>query len=262
MLTFDKSRDDIGTYIKPLVEDLARSHASRYPLHVNVVDAQWVEFLDRRFSKVASLEWVADTRGMHRYRVSSFRLRNPKYHLANPKYHAKFTNDPKKALKILKEIAVPFSPVELATSFYDGVHTAYHAWKFSARENFATFNSIGRIAIGQLMEDILAFKNTGMPYTRLSKYMDDSCIAAYQEMTDRDNSFKPTLHVYINEDGMTHVVDTNVAPNKLVAMLDSYEQLPQNILEKLSILKITEAGTFVGEVGIKQRPGNSFWVYE
>jgi hypothetical protein len=262
VLIFDASHENMGMYIKPLVEDLARSHISRYPLHANVVNGSCVEFNDTRLSKVASLSWGNDARGMQRYCISSFRIKNPKYHVNNPKYHAKFTNDPKKALKLLKEVVVPFSPVELTTALWESARAAYNKWKWEANAKFSEVSKHKRVDLGLVMDDVSAFKSTGVPYTKLSTYMDDDFIAAYKEMRDRDNSVKPTINVYINEDGMTHVVNTAIAPNALVATFDSYEQLPQSVLSKVAMLKLTEADTFVSGVGIKQASGNSFWVYE
>ena len=276
MLTYN-THLSAGSILTPIVKAVEARHMSRYPIVVEVEDDHVVHFHDSRCNgeddsnyRVASLSVSEDK---NKYTVWSKRITNRRYAQWGEARHTISSIKVDKIIDKLLEVLTSFTEIELATRSYRLVDVKFDDWLRESKNAYGDLHpQYMRAAeiIEALIEDYMAASNGAAPYTNatLQRYFRPEFVAAYKENRDRLDTKRPNINVFINPDGLVHMVrnkkeeSTEPENYELVGKFNSYDEVPQGMREACSMLKLVEGGTYVQNVGYKHPTHNSFWIYE
>ena len=251
---------------------------SRYPIVVNVEDDHTIYFYDPRGNNTSEVDYrIAALRvdtNKNKYVVWSPRIVNKRYRQWGEAYNTILSSSVKKITDKLSEVLTSFTEIELATRSYSYADSKFDEWLRESRNAYVEAQPNGyhsRAHIMQLLiEDFVAASNGAAPYTtgKLTEYLTPELIAAYEENKARINTKRPNINVFINPDGLVHMVrnkkeeSTDAENYEVIGKFNSFDELPQGMREACSMLKLTEGGTYVQNVGYKHPTHNAFWIYE
>jgi hypothetical protein len=249
-----------------LLADFRRTQISRFPVEVRVINAEFVAFVDSRFpvspnasagvrNSIGSV--YSDDKG--RVVVESRLIQNEKFNLHNSDYHTRKTQDPRKALKYMKEYIKPYTSHEIANrtkgvaeqAFTD--HRDKVVWK--ARDY--------RLQdIEVLHAEILHMKTMGYePKTdAVRKMMTEGFEHIEHAMRMKDAEF-PRVHVYLAPDDTVNVAVLSPKSGLEVGVMsyDSLAAAPTFIQQHVGMLRIMDDRSHVPDVGYKAS-ATEFWI--
>ena len=257
------SNIEIHEKILEVITPLRRGHVSKFPIRMVVQNKVRVAFVDPRFpdyDSVAVLAYGPDNKGRIVFCIDSPFITNDKYSIHSHGYHQKVTQDPKAALKTLKEVVRPYAAPDIAQR---SVHDALRqrtAWVNEAKWDTQAYFSIDSSAIFSEVHHMIASGYT----PRTQGFVDAMTkgVEAHQEMKRREDIQSVMYHVLLNPNGV--VIVTKQRPNgKDLPESETYQSLdecPAFVQQQVSLLKLVETThNYVPEVGIKMSP-IEYWV--
>ena len=251
----------LPTVIQGLVTDFRRVQVSRFPIDVEAsAGSSQVRFVDSRFPGGWRADKALAILNMNGFdksnkpiiKMTSKRIFNEKYSAHNSEYHTRVSSDPKKVLKWMKEYIKPYSPLEVAERTRDRIVSAHNLWQTTATE---AMNGMSYVREEDLYREIEALLSVGVQF-RTDKFRElaERGLPAYREAQARRKADRPRTHVIINSDDSVVVTD-----DKESTAYDSFDMVPQDIQQQVSLLRMMEADQYLPEVGIKF-DRNVFWV--
>lgn len=251
--------------LQMLLDTLALTHVSRYPVEVVSVTFDSVLLRDSRFPKVALLRLSLDE-STGKITVYSDRISNYKFKETSPEFRTRTTNDVAKVRKWLKEYTQPFTPAEVAKLSSGQCRDEFSSWASEFNEAWRmAYASINRTDI---MEDIIRYLGGAQPYSTgtLAGIATSEFRTKMLERNRRQNVPHPPVNLFINSDGvcwLTFVenVQYSTCVPKDTKITDSIDALPLPVREKYSMLKLVEDSTYVESVGLRLSH-NNFWLHE
>lgn len=251
--------------LQMLLDTLALTHVSRYPVEVVSVTFDSVMLRDSRFPKVALLRLSLDE-STGKITIQSERISNYKFKETSPEFRTRTTNDLAKVRKWLKEYTQPFTPAEVAKLSSGQCRDEFFSWASEFNEAWrAAWASVNRIDV---MEDIIRYLGGAQPYSTgtLAGIATPEFRTKMLERDRRQNVPQPPVNLFINSDGvcwLTFVenIKHSTCTPKDTKIADSVDALPLAVREKYSMLKLVEDSTYVESVGLRLSH-NNFWLHE
>jgi hypothetical protein len=254
----------LPTIIQGLVTEFRRVQVSRFPIDVEAsAGSSQVRFVDSRFAgrghgwHITNTLAILNMNGFDKnykplIKMTSKRINNEKYSAHNSEYHTRVSSDPKKVLKWMKDYIKPYTPQEVAERTRDRAFSAYDTWQTQASD---AMSGLTYVREEELYEEIGALVSVGVQF-RTDKFrkLAEEGLPAYLEKQARRKADKPATHVIINPDDSVVVTDKYGATT-----YDSFDMVPQDIQQQVSLLRMMEADQYLPEVGIRFDK-NVFWV--
>jgi hypothetical protein len=254
----------LPTIIQGLVTEFRRVQVSRFPIDVEAsAGSSQVRFVDSRFAgrghgwHITNTLAILNMNGFDKnskplIKMTSKRITNDKYSAHNSEYHTRVSSDPKKVLKWMKDYIKPYTPQEVAERTRDRIVSAHNMWQTKAADEMTGF---GYVREAELYEEIEALLSVGVQFrTNRFRELAERGLPAYREKQLRSQAERPRTHVIINSDDSVVVTDKDGANT-----YDSFDMVPQDIQQQVSLLRMMEADQYLPEVGIKFDK-NVFWV--
>lgn len=252
-----------------LLKEFRRIQVSRFPIDVVYkYNNSALTFIDSRFPtdtmnqhKVAGLLfWRTGDEGKNIYEITSRLIANSKFNPGKVEHHTKTTNDPKKALKFMRDYIKPFSQIELAKRSLSYVETAFDEQKVQARSAFYGACNVG---VEALIEEVIRLKSIGVkPQTEKFEKVYNEGIPKYEEYLESKQKKFHQAHVWINPDQSVLLTIMNKELDKQpeIASYESLTECPEWVQQGVAMLRILEANT-KPVVGLGTRWGDSdFWL--
>lgn len=252
-----------------LLKEFRRVQVSRFPIDVVYkYNNSALVFIDSRFPtdttnyhKVAGLLiWKTDDVGKNIYEITSRLIANSKFNPGKVEYHTKTTNDPKKAVKFLRDYIKPFSQIELANRSVSYVETAFGEQKVQARSAFYDACQIG---VEALIKEVIRLKAIGVkPQTEKFEKVYNEGIPKYEAYLESKQKEFHQAHVWINPDQSVLLTIMNKELDKQpeTASYESLTECPEWVQQGVAMLRILEASR-KPVVGLGTRWGDSdFWL--
>jgi hypothetical protein len=248
-----------------LLADFRRTQISRFPVEVQVINAEFIAFVDSRFpvSPNASAS-VRNSIGSvysdnDKIVIESRLIQNEKYSMHNTDYHTRKTQDMRKVLKYMKEYLKPYTAQEIANRTMQSAKQAFGEHKdkilWKARDYKLTDMDV-------LYEEVMHMKMLGYePKTNaVKKLIDEGFPALEQYMKTKDTEF-PKVHVHIAPDeSVTIAVLAKHSNLEMGAYThDSLAAAPTFIQQQVGLLKMMDKNTHVPDVGYKSSD-TEFWI--
>jgi hypothetical protein len=254
----------LPTIIQGLVTEFRRVQVSRFPIDVEAsAGSSQVRFVDSRFvgrgngwhitNTLAMLNMNGfDKSGKPLIKMTSKRISNEKYSAHNSEYHTRVSSDPKKVLKWMKDYIKPYTPHEVAEKTRDRAVSAHGTWQSTASDAMSGMNYVDQ---KDLYAEIEALVSVGVQFrTDRFRELAERGLPAYREAKARANAYRPRTHVIVNSDDSVVVTD-----DKESTAYDSFDMVPQDVQQQVSLLRMMEADQYLPEVGIKFDK-NVFWI--
>lgn len=251
--------------LQSLIDTLALTHVSRYPIQVEAFSYDAVIFKDARFRGDRLLRLSIDSANK-KMTIDCQRIANNKYNSNSAEYTTRTTNDLAKMRKWLKEYVQPYDHSEAVQLNYSPMYKVFSAWVEELydtwREAYSAVNSTEVIA------DMLNYLGGGQPYStgRLAAFATQEFCVKVTEYNRRKTCPQPNINLFVNPDGAIWVANTQMArfsgcSISSAQVLDSANALADNLKEKYSMLKMVDDNTLVDGVGVRVSH-NNFWVHE
>lgn len=203
------------------------------------------------------------------YGVYSRKINNPKYQPRRDQFYMVMTNDVKKAIKNVCKYVVPYTHREIATAFYDKMHSEVESIRMKAQErmmNVARLVSNDRNAI---LAELLHLRSLGVQFkTEAFQTAIGKVAEAVTDAQEQENRNVKGLFVRVYGVGDEQYVDVieaddigkNLRP-KLSAQPTTYaiSELPEDLAGSISVLSILTDRQYVTNVGLKI-DDNMYWV--
>lgn len=255
-----------------VVNALAIGHVSKYAVDVmrsrNYASEVW--FFDSRFSTGKDFTYdegiAALSYSQGEFFLKSNRIKNDRYNSYSDGYHTRKTGDHKKMLRILKEVIKPFDEFELAKRS-EGIDRSISYWRETPRDNLVELMH-DIVGTQEMLEEIMYLKSLGVSF-RSEKFQRVANQAGEleAEYRRRQKVFSNTINLYVYEqpDAVVTVVffgDTKSVKYKKAHhwVYENMESVPEAIRQQVALLKLSEADTYVPEVG-KRDTQNAYWVH-
>jgi hypothetical protein len=261
-----RGTETLNTMFAEMLTGFRRTQVSRFPVEVVVKHENSMVFIDSRFpvahhemsnvQKILGSVW-SDDKG--RVVVESRLIQNEKFNLHNSDYHTRKTQDPRKALKYMKEYIKPYTVHEIANRTKGVAQQAFDDHKdkvvWKARDYRLQDMEV-------LHAEILHMKTMGYePKTdAVRKMMTEGFEHIEHAMRMKDAEF-PRVHVYLAPDDTVNVAVLSPKSGLEVGVM-SYESLaasPTLIQQHVGMLKIMDDRSHVPDVGYKAS-ANEFWI--
>lgn len=208
--------------------------------------------------------------GTASYGVYSRKIKNAKYHDTREEFHMVMTSNLDKAFKAIKTFAVPYTDKELAEEYYgDMVNKVSDVSRGVKRD---LDNLVGKIKWGgdkQVIEEMLYLRSQGVKFkTDVFNEVADSIEEVYEKVIEEDNRKVNALFVHFRKVGDDMYADVEevgaMKQNRHVAFVSpptTYlaSELPEHILNGVSVLNILEDGQYVARIGQKV-DNETFWL--
>jgi hypothetical protein len=261
-----RGTEKLNTMFAELLTNFRRTQVSRFPIEVLIKHENSMVFVDSRFpvahhemsnvQKILGSVW-SDDKG--RVVVESRLIQNEKYNMHNTEYHTRKTQDPRKALKYMKEYLKPYTAQEIANRTMQSAKQAFSEHKdkvlWKARDYKLTDMDV-------LYEEVMHMKMLGYePKTNaVKKLIDEGFPALEQYMKTKDTEF-PRVHVHIAPDeSVTIAVLAKQSNLEMGAYThDSLAAAPTFIQQQVGLLKMMDKNTHVPDVGYKSSD-TEFWI--
>lgn len=269
MLTgnFDELRAT-DTLLHTIVQGFASGHVSRFPMTFSInqrANAPSIDFYDSRFGKpIASLYTETDVFGrFSKFVVNSPHITNNKFADNNSGYRTRATAKADVMIGLLKEYVRLVAPNDIHTLTVQTANSLHRNWQREfldlvntfALEGYGFGNEALRKAFTKDFMEHIFMDKPAYSHPELAKFKTKEFIDAYQEHHRRADIDAPRKNVHINPDG-TVVRFTGAVAHAH----NSLNEIGEELLSRLALLKMVEDSTVIGEVGIKINSTN-FWLY-
>ena len=208
--------------------------------------------------------------GTATYGVYSRKIANAKYHDSREEFHMLMTSNMDKAFKAVKTYAVPYTDRELADEYYgDMVSKVSDMARVSKRD---LDNLIGKIKWGSdksVIEEMLYLKSQGIKFkTEVFNEVANSIQEMYDKANEELNRKVSALFVHFRKVGDDMYVDVEETGDikqaryiEFVSPPTTYlaSELPEHILNGVSVLNILQDGQYVARIGQKI-DNETFWL--
>jgi hypothetical protein len=251
--------------VNPLLTNLVKQfiHKTKRNLIVKANSRTKVWFFDAMYPTGSEVGWVAHNGGEEPYEVSSRLIINNRYKGWRREHHQQSTKDPKKALNIMVNTLLPFSPHEISKRTYERPSALIDEWVKESRH--AHHNIFAGVDSSILLEEVRHMQAMGYAFkTAKFQKMAEEGLEAHREYETRRNTKFLRHHIYIRPDKVVqvHTRDNGNEPTN-VELYPTEEHLPEHIKTQIGMLRIVgiddEKG--VPEVGVCVSE-NEFWVLE
>lgn len=261
-----KGTERLNSMFAEILTNFRRTQVSRFPVEVIVKHENSMVFIDSRFpiahhemtnvQKILGSVWT-DDKG--RVVVESRLIQNDKYAVHNSDYRTRKTQDPRKALKYIKEYIKPYTSHEIANRTISNAEYAFNShrdkvgWK--AREY--------RLQdIEVLHAELMHMKTMGYePKTdAVRKLMTEGFEHIEHAMRMKDTEF-PKVHVHIAPDESVTVAVLAKHSNLEMGAYthETLAAAPTFIQQQVGLLKMMDKNTHVPDVGYKSSD-TEFWI--
>jgi hypothetical protein len=254
----------LPTVIQGLVTEFRRVQVSRFPIDVEAsAGSSQVRFVDSRFVgrgngwHITNTLAILNMNGFDKnskplIKMTSKRISNEKYSAHNSEYHTRVSSDPKKVLKWMKDYIKPYTPQEVTERTRDRVVSAHSAWQTVASDAMSGFSHVRE---AEMYEEIEALLSVGVQFrTHKFRELAEQGLPAYREKQLRSRANRPRTHVIVNSDDSIVVTHDDVS-----TAYDSFDMVPQDVQQQVSLLRMMEADQYLPEVGIRFDK-NVFWI--
>lgn len=208
--------------------------------------------------------------GTATYGVYSRKIKNAKYHDSRDEFNMIMTSNIDKAFKAVKTYAVPYTDKELAEEYYgDMVSKVNDMSRVSKRD---LDNLIGKIKWGSdksVIEEILYLKSQGIKFkTEVFNEVANSIQEMYDKANEELNRKISALFVHFRKVGDDMYVDVQETGDirqsryaEFVSPPTTYhvDELPEHILNGVSVLNILQDRQYVARIGQKI-DNETFWL--
>jgi len=248
-----------------LLADFRRTHISRFPVEVRVINSEFVSFVDSRFPVTSSVSAsVRNSLGSvysdgDKIVVESRLIKNEKYNMHNTDYHTRKTQDMRKVLKYMKDYLKPYTAHEVANRTLSNAKQAFNEHKEKAMWKARGYKLDD---LDALYEEVMHMKMLGYePKTNaVKKLVGEGFPALEQYMKTKDTEF-PRVHVHIAPDeSVTIAVLAKHSNLEMGAYThDSLATAPTFIQQQVGLLRMMDKNTHVPDVGYKSSD-TEFWI--
>jgi len=254
------------TLLHMIVQGFASGHVSRFPMTFavsNRTNSPSIDFYDSRFGKpIASLYTETDVFGnFSKFVVSSPHIANNKFASNSSGYRTRATAKSEVMIRLLKEYVRLVAPNDIHTLTAHTANSLHRNWQRAFSDLVNTFvlegfgsETLRKAFTKDFMEHIFMDK-PAYSHPELAKFKTKEFIDAYQEHHRRADIDVPRKNIHINPDGTVVRFTEAVAHTH-----NSLNEIGEELLSKLALLKMVEDSTVIGEVGIKINSTN-FWLY-
>ena len=249
-----------------LLADFRRTQISRFPVEVEVINAEFIVFVDSRFcpelkgnsynvrNSLGSVYSDGD-----KIVVESRLIQNEKYNMHNTDYHTRKTQDMRKVLKYMKDYLKPYTAQEIAHRTLGNAKQAFDEHKDKAIWKARGYKLDN---LDALYEEVVHMKMLGYePKTNaVKKLMDEGFPVLEQYMKTKDTEF-PRVHVHIAPDESVTIAVLMKHSNLETGAYthDSLATAPTFIQQQVGLLKMMDKNTHVPDVGYKSSD-TEFWI--
>lgn len=249
-----------------LLADFRRTHISRFPVEVEVINAEFIVFIDSRFrpelkgnsynvrNSLGSVYSDGD-----KIVVESRLIQNEKYNMHNTDYHTRKTQDMRKVLKYMKEYLKPYSAQEIAHRSLRNAESAYDDYKQKKAWKAMDYYQLNT---STLYEELLHMQTIGyVPRTQAIQKALTEGLPLMQEYKEIEKKAFTKLHVYVAPDGSVtvSVLAKYVNMEMGTTTFESLESAPTLIQQHVGMLKMMDKNTHVPNVGYKSSD-TEFWI--
>jgi hypothetical protein len=251
--------------VNPLLTDLVKQfmRKTKRNLIVKAKSRTKVGFIDAMYPTGPEVGWVAHHGGEEPYEVCSRLIINNRYKAWRKEHHQQSTKDPKKALNIMGNALLPFSPYEIANRTSERPSALIEEWVGSSRD--AHHSVFAGVSSSILLEEVRHMQAMGYAFkTAKFQKMAEEGLEAHREYETRRNTKFLRHHVYIRPDKVVQVhTRDNGNESTNVEMYPTEEHLPEHIKIQIGMLRIVGVNDEKGvpEVGVCVSE-NEFWVLE
>ena len=183
--------------------------------------------------------------------VASRNIQNQKYSRYGSEYYTKFSKDPKRAFKTALQFIRPMSMAELVDEFGPAIRSA----RSQLREAYTDFKSrVGRVQNDNWERELMNMMVIG--YEPVTQEVRERL----EELKQYNDTFKETrnynpkeVYVRVGNGFVDYLQDDNHT------RVDSIEQLPDEMQERINVLQITSKGD-PGMVRVGARVSNNMFV--
>lgn len=260
---YHELKHDMNKEMVAFVDAMALKHAKiPYTLEVQITRNErknypcyMAMFFDRRFPLAEEVGYVLWDYGRsvnsHEYMINSRLIENAKYGAWNQRdFNSVRTKDLNKALKKAMEFIIPYQWQELANKSKDVVERAHRSWaeensSMSRNFNFAHVDVVSELK--NLMSQGVVFKTEAFKQAI-------GAIPLWEEYRARIS--KPVRMECV----MYALGKVNVSNNDSAREYPNDEALPEDIRQKIGLLKLLEDKKLMPEIGYKF-DANTFWIY-
>jgi hypothetical protein len=272
-------RYNVTPQLMELINRLARSHVSRYPIEAVVGDPRSVWFIDSRAEGVnlsvyrsikhaicrVTLGAGADSND--KFRVFSYRINNERYRTGTDNYNSQVTKSADKAFDLLRSVAVNDPIEKLFGLTFQDKEQAHNKWKRDAEQDYQkklmnlSFGGIGIPTLSALIREREA-RGDFLDET-LNKITTPDIVEAHREFLKRRNAAGLETCVYV--DPATNMCDWAVAddmpikPDKLMKQC-AFDALPVPTQERVAMLRMMAINEYVAGVGYRSS-NHIYWTY-
>lgn len=201
------------------------------------------------------------------YMVSARGIENEKYHTGRSQYHMKLTSNLKVAIKNALSNLVPYTALEIAHVEYDPIHDkSVNAGKDKA-SRLPTL--LGAVTHSVLLNEVRALYASGATFItpEFQAVVDNMAEAVQLANVERSKRVDMVLVSFVERNGgmmvdcaEVHNVRSNYwAKGAEEQSTYALADLPQPIVEKVSVLQGLDSGSFVDGIGMKLDE-KLFWV--
>lgn len=213
------------------------------------------KFFDRRFpdaDQIGSVLWdYGRSVNSYEYIVSSRLIENAKYSAWNRRdFHSNRTKDVKKAIKHAIANIIPYQWQELAYESKSHADRAHHAWVDENSHASRNFN-FAHVSVVEELDNLLSqgvvFKTEAFKQAVASIHV----WKEYQERRNRPAKMQCVMYA-LGKVNVSYGDEAREYPND--------EALPEDVRQKIGLLKLMDNNKLIPEVGYKFDT-NTFWIY-
>jgi hypothetical protein len=208
--------------------------------------------------------------GSATYGVYSRKIQNAKYHDSREEFHMLMTSNIDKAFKAVKTYAVPYTDKELAKEYFDGLSSKVNDTARGIKREVD--NLVGKIKWGSdknVIEELLYLKSQGIKFkTEVFNEVANSIQEAYEKVREEESRKVGALFVHFRKVGDDMYADVEELSDvrskrdaEFVSPPTTYlaSELPEHILNGVSVLNILQDGQYVARIGQKI-DNETFWL--
>lgn len=251
--------------VDPLLIDLAKQfmRKTKRNLYVKTEKSFFIKFYDPLCpgdNLVGVLTRLIDD---NEYRIHSRLIKNNRYKEWRREHRQQETKDPKKALKIMCDSFLPFSPHEISSRTVSRINGVVDEWVKESRH--AHHSIFAGVDSSILLEEVRHMQAMGYAFkTAKFQKMAEEGLEAHREYELRKHTKFFRHHVYVRPDKAVQVhTYKNDSETYDVMLYPTEEQLPEHIKIQMGMLRIVGPSDTKGvhEVGVCLSD-NEFWVLE
>jgi len=263
------SAEPLNPKLMDLLTQFRRIQVSLFPIITSSHSSNHVVFHDSRFpikgegakKSVAQL-WIdyPDTSDKEKivFVLQSKDIYNSRFR--NERRNRNITKDPAKMLKYLKTYVQPYSPKEVSSMTKEVIDNKFSNWRWNALK---ACREVVQCDMNVIYEEAKRMAELGLraQTARFQKVLDEGLTLYEEGKYVESRKDKDFVHLFFNPDDSISVWfdSTSDKTGGLLPYYKSFEDLPEHVATRMSMLKITAEATFVPDVGVRA-DDRSFWV--